>query len=103
MMGSMSGVRARDVAMSLDLVVAAWEFSRRTLRRAGDGEKPSFLKGRQVWPGGNLLVKFFMHPDLDEFCNQVLKPRFGKVYTEKPKASRAESSEAYWLCQGFKG
>ena len=36
---------------------------------------------------GNSL-KFFMHPDLDEFKRTELIPRFSKVVVDKPKESR---------------
>ena len=65
-------------------------------------------------------LKFFMHPDLDDFRKHELETRFAKVVVEKPKESRngerirlksggisgakkkSESSEAYWVCLGFK-
>ncbi len=34
-------------------------------------------------------LKFFMHPDLDEFRREELGKRFAKVVTEKPKESRS--------------
>jgi hypothetical protein len=33
-------------------------------------------------------LKFFMHPDLDEFKRSELIPRFSKVVVDKPKESR---------------
>jgi 23S rRNA (uridine2552-2'-O)-methyltransferase len=50
-----------------------------------------------------LSLKFFLHPDLIEFRKTQLEPCFARVVTEKPKASRSESSEAYWVCLGYKG
>ena len=34
-------------------------------------------------------VKYFAHPDLDEFKKDFLVPHFHKVVTEKPKESRS--------------
>lgn len=34
-------------------------------------------------------LKYFMHPDLDEFRRDELEGKFWKVVTEKPKESRA--------------
>jgi len=63
-------------------------------------------------------MKFFMHPDLDDFRKMELESRFRKVVVDKPKESRkgtsffayprdvlmkAESSEAYFVCLGYKG
>ncbi|TXT13608.1 hypothetical protein VHUM_00975 [Vanrija humicola] len=85
MMAAMSGNRVRDVQASLDLVSAATEFAHLVLRPA-DGD-----------------MKFFHHPDLVDFKKTELDPCFAKVVTDKPKASRAESSEAYFVCLGYKG
>lgn len=51
----------------------------------------------------NDSMKFFLHPDLVKFRKTVLEKAFARVATEKPEASRKESSEAYWVCLGFKG
>lgn len=48
-------------------------------------------------------MKFFLHPDLLAFRKEELDPYFTRVATEKPKSSRSESSEAYWVCLGYKG
>jgi 23S rRNA (uridine2552-2'-O)-methyltransferase len=64
-----------------------------------------------------ISLKFFMHPDLDDFRKLELVTRFRKVVVDKPKESRkgtlfrrdmehadkAESSEAYFVCLGYKG
>ena len=55
MMCSMSGVRLRDVQASLDLVTAATTFATTVLKKAGDGELPKEIRGRNVFPGGNLV------------------------------------------------
>ncbi|WOO80905.1 Ribosomal RNA large subunit methyltransferase E [Vanrija pseudolonga] len=93
MMAAMSGNRVRDVQASLDLVEAATEFAHLVLRPA-DGD---------YYAGGSLVMKYFHHPDLVEFKKTQLDPCFAKVVTDKPKASRAESSEAYFVCLGYKG
>ncbi|ODN83455.1 hypothetical protein L202_01593 [Cryptococcus amylolentus CBS 6039] len=103
MMAPMTGVRARDVSMSLELCEAATAFARRVLRRKKAEEKMEVVRGKKIWPGGNLVMKFFAHPDLDEFKKVELDPWFGKVVIDKPKESRSESSEAYFVCLGFKG
>ncbi|WWC89828.1 uncharacterized protein L201_004756 [Kwoniella dendrophila CBS 6074] len=104
MMAPMTGNRTRDVGLSLQLCAAATVFARDTLKKAKKGDE--IIKkdgGKKIWPGGNLVIKFFAHPDMDEFRSLELDPWFGKVVVEKPKESRSESSEAYWVCLGFKG
>jgi hypothetical protein len=73
-----------------------------------------------IHPRGQALtlsLKFFMHPDLDDFRKSELVTRFRKVVVDKPKESRkgtplrgklgyadkTESSEAYFVCLGYKG
>jgi len=46
-------------------------------------------------------MKFFAHPLLDKFRGEKLQPNFYKVFCVKPPSSRAASSEAYFLCQGW--
>ncbi|WWD16195.1 hypothetical protein CI109_100620 [Kwoniella shandongensis] len=103
MMAPMTGVRIRDIGLSLELCAAATIFARDVLNKAKEGEEVRKEGGKKVYPGGNLVMKFFAHPDLDEFKKLELDPWFGKVVVEKPKESRSESSEAYWVCLGFKG
>ncbi|KAK8869544.1 hypothetical protein IAR55_000111 [Kwoniella newhampshirensis] len=103
MMAPMTGIRIRDIGISLQLCTAATIFARDVLRKAKGGEEVRKEGGKKVYPGGNLVMKFFAHPDLDEFRKLELDPWFGKVVVEKPKESRSESSEAYWVCLGFKG
>ncbi|WVW82802.1 hypothetical protein I302_104813 [Kwoniella bestiolae CBS 10118] len=103
MMAPMTGNKTRDIALSLQLCAAATVFARGVLRQAEEGEKVRKEGNKRVWPGGNLVIKFFAHPDMDEFRSLELDPWFGKVVVEKPKESRAESSEAYWVCLGYKG
>lgn len=75
MMGSMTGVRDRDVQMSLDLCMAAWDFGRGVLKVAleekeGAGNegveegvedavgKDEKKRGRTLYPGGNMVYVF---------------------------------------------
>lgn len=60
MMVAMSGVRVRDVQASLDLVTAATTFAMGVLRRAGDDEAVMEVRGRKVFPGGNLVSVFIL-------------------------------------------
>ncbi|KAL7424268.1 2' O-ribose methyltransferase [Cryptotrichosporon argae] len=114
MMAPMSGVRARDVQASLDLVGAAATFARCVLRpgvvEGAEGGEASGSRSAMgdgavssEAHGGSFVVKFFMHPDLLAFRKRELDPFFRRIVTDKPKASRAESSEAYWVCMGFRG
>jgi 23S rRNA (uridine2552-2'-O)-methyltransferase len=52
-------------------------------------------------PGGNFLVKMFNGSGFEENV-RVMRSRFEKVQTRKPKASRDRSSEVYLLCLGLK-
>lgn len=54
MMAPMSGVRSRDVAASLDLVMAATGFGLGTLR-IGSGQAMESEKGKKVYEGGNMV------------------------------------------------
>ncbi|WVQ69788.1 uncharacterized protein L199_008008 [Kwoniella botswanensis] len=109
MMAPMTGNKTRDISLSLQLCAAATVFARDVLKQAPKDEEvrkekeKGKGKGKKVWPGGNLVIKFFAHPDMDEFRSLELDPWFGKVVVEKPKESRSESSEAYWVCLGYKG
>lgn len=55
LMAPISGVRDRDVQASLDLVQAATDFARTTLKRAAVGAEPALFRGQTVWPGGNFV------------------------------------------------
>ncbi|GMK54063.1 hypothetical protein CspeluHIS016_0106490 [Cutaneotrichosporon spelunceum] len=103
MMASMSGIRDRDVAASLDLVSTATWLAHQVLRPKDD----SYAGGSLVYvlslTSANGSLKFFMHPDLVDFRKKQLEPYFSKVATDKPTSSRKESAEAYWVCLGYKG
>ena len=55
MMAPMSGVRLRDVQASLDLVEAATHFAVQVLKKAEENEVVQEVRGRKVFPGGNLV------------------------------------------------
>lgn len=46
-------------------------------------------------------LKFFMHPDLDEFCRDELKTRFGRVVVEKPEGSRKGEQTSFLVERVF--
>jgi 23S rRNA U2552 (ribose-2'-O)-methylase RlmE/FtsJ len=53
------------------------------------------------FPGFYNRIKFFQDPEYEEFRKYKLEEAFNYVKYFKPKASRGESSEGYWICQGF--
>ena len=52
--------------------------------------------------GGAFVVKIFMGPDAQDF-QLHLRTRFAKVHVFKPKSSRSESKEIFYVALGFKG
>ncbi len=52
--------------------------------------------------GGSFIVKIFMGPDFHEFAADM-RTHFSTVKTFKPKSSRAESKEIFYIGMGFKG
>ncbi|KZO98858.1 23S ribosomal RNA methyltransferase [Calocera viscosa TUFC12733] len=84
---NITGNRTTDIANMLQLVQAVTIFAMMHL------EVP-----RPKTPGGSLVMKYFAHPDLTEFKNQYLVPYFRTVVDFKPKSSRKDSSETYWVC-----
>ncbi|KAL0948181.1 hypothetical protein HGRIS_010792 [Hohenbuehelia grisea] len=94
MAANMTGNTTRDTESSLEICEAVFAFAHRNIRSAA-----SIGKRR----GGTLLIKHFVHPLLQDFREKYLERNFYDVKYIKPKASRSESSEAYWLCQGWKG
>ncbi|KAG7090044.1 hypothetical protein E1B28_011663 [Marasmius oreades] len=89
---NMTGVAVHDDEASLRICHAVWEFARKNLRTASE-------IGRTR--GGVLLLKHFTHPDVDAFRQKCLVPNFRDVTYIKPRSSRSESKEAYYLCRGF--
>lgn len=52
--------------------------------------------------GGNFVVKIFMGPEADAFRRELMQ-LFRSVKTFKPKSSRSESKEIFYVGLGFKG
>lgn len=52
--------------------------------------------------GGSFVVKIFMGPDVQEFVREM-RLCFATVKMFKPKSSRAESKEVFYVAAGFKG
>ncbi|KAJ9096413.1 hypothetical protein QFC21_005235 [Naganishia friedmannii] len=107
MMANMSGIRVRDIEASLELCQTALSFAQGRLKTGltkqieSEGEEKKALSLKDY--KGCMLIKFFQHPLLSEFKKKQLQPVFEKVLVEKPKESRSESSEAYFVCLGYKG
>ncbi|KAI9683666.1 MAG: 2' O-ribose methyltransferase [Trizodia sp. TS-e1964] len=78
-MQNTSGLPFRDHANSMDLCMAALNFSFETLR-----------------PGGHFVCKFFAGAE-DRALERRLRMLFGAVHREKPGASRSDSKEAYFV------
>ncbi len=76
---NISGVASADQARALDLAELAMEFALEHLR-----------------PEGSFLVKVFQGPGFESFY-KLIRSRFTKVVSRKPRASRDRSSEVYLL------
>lgn len=81
---STTGSRITDQARSLGLAMRAFEIAQ------------AFLKAN-----GNFVVKIFMGPDTDELM-QPMRKLFAQTRIYKPKSSRAESMEIFFLGLKFK-
>jgi 23S rRNA (uridine2552-2'-O)-methyltransferase len=79
---NMSGVQNADLARALYLAELAMEFA-----------------VEQLQPDGHFLVKVFQGAGFEEYL-KLMRSRFSKVVTRKPKASRDRSSELYLLASG---
>jgi len=79
---NMSGVASVDQARSMHLAELALEFAFEHLK-----------------PDGSLLVKVFQGAGFEDFL-RMMRSRFARVVTRKPKASRDRSSEVYLLGSG---
>jgi len=73
------GVASADQARAMHLAELAMEFALEHLK-----------------PDGNFLVKVFQGEGFEDFY-KLMRSRFAKVVTRKPKASRDRSSELYLL------
>jgi 23S rRNA (uridine2552-2'-O)-methyltransferase len=76
------GVASADQARALHLAELAMEFALEHLKR-----------------DGSFLVKVFQGAGFEDFL-KLMRSRFAKVVTRKPKASRDRSSEVYLLGSG---
>lgn len=79
-----TGVKFADQANSLELCQRALELAR------------AFLK-----PGGRLVVKIFQGPDVKAF-EADMRRSFATVKAIKPKSSRPESKEIFYVGLGFR-
>lgn len=82
---NMSGMKAMDQPRAMYLVELAFEFALRVLK-----------------PEGVFLTKVFQGEGFDALLRDM-RAEFKKVASKKPEASRARSSEVYWLATGFRG
>lgn len=80
----LSGIRDTDTARCLELNQTALKVAVRLLR-----------------PGGTLLVKSFVNPELQSFTSE-LKKHFSSVQRTRPEATRQASSEVYFCATGFR-
>ncbi len=79
---NMSGVASADQARAMHLAELAMEFALEHLK-----------------PDGSFLVKVFQGAGFEDFL-KLMRSRFIRVATRKPKASRDRSSEVYLLGSG---
>jgi 23S rRNA (uridine2552-2'-O)-methyltransferase len=79
---NISGIVSADQARAMHLAELAMEFALEHLE-----------------PGGSFLVKVFQGVGFEDFL-KLMRSRFAKVATRKPKASRDRSSELYLLGTG---
>lgn len=80
-----TGTRFTDQARSLELAVEALA-----------------VAGLHLKPGGGFVVKIFMGPDIQELL-APMRAAFATVKSFKPKSSRAESKETFFVGLGFGG
>ena len=79
---NISGIDSADQARAMHLAELALDFSMHHLQ-----------------PGGTFLVKVFQGVGFEDFI-KLMRGRFSRVVTRKPKASRDRSSEQYLLGLG---
>ncbi|KAJ4474863.1 S-adenosyl-L-methionine-dependent methyltransferase [Lentinula aciculospora] len=89
---NITGVPVVDSEANFQVAQAVFKFAYKYLRTGNE-------IGRAR--GGVLVLKHFAHPKMDEFRREVLEQYFKDVVYTKPKASRQESKEGYFLCRGF--
>lgn len=71
-------------------------------RSAAIIEEAFWVAQRCLIKGGSFVVKFFMGPDVKAFSD-MLRKHFAVVKSFKPKSSRSESFESFYVATGFKG
>ena len=81
----LSGIRERDQALALELLMTALEFAREQLR-----------------PGGAMVAKVFMGDGFDEIKASFVRA-FDKVEIVRTRATRPGSSELYVVARNFRG
>jgi 23S rRNA (uridine2552-2'-O)-methyltransferase len=81
----LSGIRERDQALALELLITALEFARAQLR-----------------PGGAMVAKVFMGEGFDEIRASFVRA-FDKVEIVRTRATRPGSSELYVVARSFRG
>jgi len=81
---NISGVASADQARAMELAELAMEFALEHLK-----------------PEGSFLVKVFQGAGFESFY-KLMRSRFARVVSRKPKASRDRSSEVYLLASGNK-
>ncbi len=79
----LSGIRDRDIAVSVELVEMAQDVCRSLLR-----------------PGGVMLAKLFPSNDTEELIKS-LRSSYKRIDRVHPKSSRKTSRELYIVCKGF--
>lgn len=80
-----SGVKFADQARSLNLA-----------------QEALYLAGEFLRPGGSFVVKIFMGPDVKAYTEEM-RSYFKQVKTFKPKSSRSESKEIFYIGTDFTG
>jgi len=81
----LSGIAERDQARSHELLKAAFEFARGSLK-----------------PGGAMVAKVFMGPAFEQMRALLIRD-FARVEVVRTQASRRGSSELYIVARGFQG
>lgn len=71
-------------------------------RSAALCEEALYVAFRCLAEGGSFVVKIFMGPDTQAY-QTLLRKHFNKVKSFKPKSSRPESKEIFYVALGFTG
>lgn len=110
MAANTSGNHTADIESSLDICHAVLEFAKRRLRTVEEigrsrGGVLLYVSSCLIYHSthSDLRMKHFQDPLLQKFRKKLLEPCFNDVKFVKPDSSRSESSEGYFLCQGWRG